>query len=91
MRLRTAKLFRLLVPLAITSTKGSIRRLGRRWTSLHRLVYVSAILAVLHFIWKVKVFTGDPVWYAGALALLLGFRLVWAIKTRRPAPAGVRS
>lgn len=83
--------FVLLVPLAITSTKGSIRRLGRRWTSLHRLVYVSAILAVLHFIWKVKVLTGDPVWYAGALALLLGFRLVWAIKTRRPAPAGVRS
>jgi methionine sulfoxide reductase heme-binding subunit len=83
--------FVLLVPLALTSTKGSIRRLGRNWTVLHRLVYVSAILAVLHFVWKVKVFTGDPVWYAGALALLLAFRLFWAIKTRRRAVAAVRS
>lgn len=78
--------FVLLVPLALTSTKGSIRRLGRKWTLLHRLVYVSAILAVLHFIWKVKVFTGDPVWYAATLALLLGFRVWWAIKTRRSRP-----
>lgn len=75
--------FVLLVPLALTSTKGSIRRLGKRWTLLHRLVYVSAILAVLHFIWKVKVFTGDPVLYAGTLALLLAFRLFWMIKARR--------
>jgi methionine sulfoxide reductase heme-binding subunit len=83
--------FVLLVPLALTSTKGSIRRLGRNWTVLHRLVYVSAIFAALHFIWKVKVFTGDPVWYAAALALLLAFRLFWAIKTRRRAVPPVRS
>ena len=73
----------LLVPLAVTSTKGSIRRLGKRWTQLHRLVYVAAVLAVLHFAWKVKVFTGDPVIYAGVLTLLLAFRVFWALRTRR--------
>ena len=52
--------FLLMVPLALTSTKGWIRRLGKKWALLHRLVYVSAICAVLHFAWKVKVFTGDP-------------------------------
>jgi sulfoxide reductase heme-binding subunit YedZ len=72
--------FLLLVPLALTSTKGWIRRLGKKWTLLHRLVYVAAICAVIHFAWKVKVFTGDPVLYAVVLTLLLGFRLariVW--------------
>ena len=53
--------FLLLVPLALTSTKGWIRRLGKKWALLHRLVYVAAICAVIHFAWKVKVFTGDPV------------------------------
>jgi sulfoxide reductase heme-binding subunit YedZ len=77
--------FVLLVPLALTSTKGWIRRLGRTWTQLHRLVYVAAILAVLHFIWKVKVFTGDPVVYAAILAVLLGFRLVVAVRRRLAA------
>ena len=71
--------FLLLIPLAVTSTKGWIRRLGRNWTRLHRLVYVSAILAVIHFAWKVKVFTGDPVWYAVALAVLLLFRVGWLV------------
>jgi sulfoxide reductase heme-binding subunit YedZ len=75
--------FLLLVPLALTSTKGWIRRLGKKWALLHRLVYVAAILAVIHFIWKVKVFTGDPVIYAVILALLLGFRLVWALRNRK--------
>lgn len=75
--------FVLLVPLAVTSTKGWIRRLGKKWALLHRLVYLAAILAVLHFIWKVKVFTGDPVLYAAILALLLGFRIVWALRHRK--------
>jgi sulfoxide reductase heme-binding subunit YedZ len=85
--------FLLLVPLAVTSTKGWIRRLGRKWTTIHRLVYVAAICAVIHFALKVKVFTGDPVWYAGVLTLLLGFRLAWSLRTRRqtarrvPAPS----
>ena len=71
--------FLLLVPLALTSTKGWIRRLGKKWTLLHRLVYVAAICAVIHFAWKVKVFTGDPVLYAVILTLLLGFRLAWNV------------
>ena len=77
----------LLLPLAVTSTKGWIRRLGKRWAQLHRLVYVAAILAVLHFAWKVKVFTGDPVIYAGVLAVLLAFRIFWLLRTR---PATIR-
>jgi len=76
--------FLLLIPLAVTSTQGWIRRLGRRWQSLHRLVYVSAIAAALHFIWKVKVAIGEPVYYAAILALLLGVRVLWR---RRPATA----
>jgi methionine sulfoxide reductase heme-binding subunit len=72
--------FLLMVPLALTSTRGWIRRLGRKWTLLHRLVYAAAILAILHFIWKVKVFTGDPVMYAAILAVLLGFRVIWALR-----------
>jgi methionine sulfoxide reductase heme-binding subunit len=74
--------FLLLVPLAVTSTKGWIRRLGKKWTLLHRLVYVAAICAVIHFAWKVKVFTGDPVLYAVILTLLLGFRLAWFLRTQ---------
>ena len=79
--------FLLLVPLAVTSTKGWIRRLGKKWALLHRLVYVAAILAVIHFIWKVKIFTGDPVVYAAILAVLLAFRVVWTVQAfRRSAP-----
>jgi sulfoxide reductase heme-binding subunit YedZ len=63
--------FVLLIPLAVTSTKGWIRRLGRRWQLLHRLIYVSASLAVLHFIWKVKSDLRDPLFYAAILTVLL--------------------
>ena len=69
--------FVLMIPLAVTSTRGWIRRLGRRWQLLHRLVYLSAIAACLHFIWKVKVVIGEPVYYAAILGILLLFRLVW--------------
>jgi methionine sulfoxide reductase heme-binding subunit len=83
--------FVLMIPLAVTSTRGWIRRLGRRWQLLHRLVYVSAIAACLHFLWKVKVVVGEPVYYALILAALLGFRLLWrlrpASKARQPAQA----
>ena len=72
----------LLVPLALTSTKGWIRRLGRRWQTLHRLIYVSALCAVIHFIWKVKVVIGEPVLYAGILTVLLGFRVIWWLRRR---------
>jgi methionine sulfoxide reductase heme-binding subunit len=74
--------FALMVPLAMTSTRGWIRRLGRRWQMLHRLVYVSAAAACLHFLWKVKVAIGEPVYYAVILALLLLFRLVWWARKR---------
>lgn len=85
--------FLLLLPLAVTSTKGWIRRLGKTWALLHRLVYLSAMLAVIHFAWKVKVFTGDPVLYAALLTVLLGFRIVWMLKTsnRRPRVRAARS
>jgi sulfoxide reductase heme-binding subunit YedZ len=73
--------FLLLIPLAVTSTRGWIRRLGKKWTQLHRLVYVAAILATIHFAWKVKVVTGDPVYYALALTVLLGFRVAWRLWT----------
>ena len=75
--------FALMVPLALTSTKGWIRRLGRRWQLLHRLIYASAIAACLHFIWKVKVAIGEPVYYAAILAALLGFRLLWRLRSNR--------
>jgi sulfoxide reductase heme-binding subunit YedZ len=75
--------FLLMVPLAVTSTRGWIRRLGRRWQLLHRLAYVSALAACVHFIWKVKVVVGEPVVYAGILAVLLGARLVWRFRTAR--------
>jgi len=77
--------FTCMVPLAITSTKGWIRRLGRRWQMLHRLIYVSGLAACLHFIWKVKVVIGEPVYYAAILLVLLGFRIVWRYRpSRRP-------
>jgi sulfoxide reductase heme-binding subunit YedZ len=79
-----------LVPLAITSTRGWIRRLGRQWQTLHRLAYVAAAAACLHFIWKVKVAVGEPVYYAAILAVLLGLRLAWrarAIRAERRQPA----
>jgi methionine sulfoxide reductase heme-binding subunit len=82
--------FVLLVPLAVTSTKGWIRRLGRRWQRLHRLIYVAASLAVVHFIWKVKSDLRDPLFYASILGLLLGFRAVWWLAKRTRAPASLR-
>ena len=68
----------LLIPLALTSTAGMMRRLGRRWQQLHRLVYVAAILGAWHFWWQVKKDISEPLIYAGILALLLGFRAVTA-------------
>lgn len=67
----------LLVPLAVTSTAGMVKRLrARTWTRLHRLVYVIAVLGVVHFIWLAKVGRMTPYYYAGILALLLGIRVV---------------
>ncbi len=67
--------FVLLTPLAITSTKGMIRRLGKNWKRLHSLVYLISILAVIHFWWMVKLDVTEPVIYSGVLVILLAERL----------------
>ena len=76
----------LLVPLAITSTSGWIKRLGRHWARLHLLVYAIAVLAVLHFWWLVKSDIREPALYAGIAALLLGWR-AWRRWKPRTAPS----
>jgi methionine sulfoxide reductase heme-binding subunit len=77
----------LLVPLTLTSTAKSQRRLGRRWTRLHRLVYAVAVLGVWHFWWQVKKDVREPLIYAGGLAVLLAWR-VW--KERRSLVSAVK-
>jgi methionine sulfoxide reductase heme-binding subunit len=76
--------FVLMIPLALTSTSGMVRRLGgRRWQMLHRLIYVSAIAGAIHFYWKVKSDVTVPVRFAVVVAVLLGYRLVaYAMKRR---------
>ena len=75
--------FVLMIPLALTSTAGWIRRLGGRWWNrLHRLVYVTGICGVVHFLWLVKVVETEQIAYAVILAVLLGLRLWWAIAKR---------
>jgi sulfoxide reductase heme-binding subunit YedZ len=69
--------FLLLVPLAITSTRAWMRRLGRRWVVLHRLVYAAAVAGCLHFLWLVKADTREPLVYSGILVVLLGARIWW--------------
>lgn len=66
----------LLIPLAVTSTRGWQRRLGRNWTKLHRLIYPAAVLGVVHFWWQVKADIREPLLYAVLLGVLLGYRVV---------------
>jgi len=68
--------FVLMFPLAVTSNAAMIRRLGKRWQQLHRLVYIAAIAGVIHFYWLVKADISRPAQYGAVLALLLGYRLV---------------
>jgi sulfoxide reductase heme-binding subunit YedZ len=78
--------FTLMLPLAVTSTAGWIRRLGgRRWNLLHRLVYLSAILGVVHYWWLVKADTTRPLRYAAIVAVLLLARVVFAYNARHAA------
>jgi methionine sulfoxide reductase heme-binding subunit len=74
--------FVLMIPLAITSTAAMIRRLGKRWQQLHRLVYLAAIGGVIHFYWLVKADIRRPAQYGAVLALLLGYRLVVKLRPR---------
>ncbi len=78
--------FVLLIPLAVTSTRASVRRLGgRRWQKLHRLVYVAAVTGTTHYLWAVKKDTLLPILYFGIFATLLGIRLIWRRgRTRTP-------
>ena len=85
-----------MLPLAITSTTGWIRRLGgKRWQKLHRLIYLSAAAGVVHFIWLVKADLRRPLTYGAILAVLLAYRLTtWLLSrqkaktnSRQPAPA----
>lgn len=84
--------FLMLLALAITSTKGWIRRLGPRWQRLHRLVYIAALLGVVHFYWQVKADTREPLIFAGVLLALLVARRRWPFQrvrgTQVPRPEG---
>lgn len=90
--------FTLLIPLAITSTTGWIRRLGgKRWQMLHRLIYVSAICGVIHYLWLVKADIRKPLEYGIILAVLLSYRIVvWIMpkfraRTRVSLPPGAET
>jgi sulfoxide reductase heme-binding subunit YedZ len=72
--------FVLLIPLAVTSNNRMMRRLKKNWVKLHKLVYVIAVLGVLHFLWLVKADTLEPLIYASILLLLLGYRAYYQRK-----------
>jgi sulfoxide reductase heme-binding subunit YedZ len=81
-----------LVPLAITSTNGWIRRLGgKRWQRLHQLVYVAAAAGVLHYFWLVKKDIQYPLVYGVILIVLLGARLWWAADRARARRSPARA
>ena len=83
--------FVLLIPLAATSTKRMVQRLGgKRWQLLHRLVYAIAVLGVVHFWWLVKKDIREPLVFAAVAALLLGVRLVFLARKARVAPQAAR-
>ena len=79
----------LLIPLAITSTSGWIRRLGgKRWQLLHRAIYLTAMAGVIHFYWLVKSDVRRPLRYAFLVGILLAWRFgAWLIGRRRQSPA----
>ena len=79
-----------LVPLALTSTRGMVRRLDAvRWQRLHKLIYVATAAGVVHFWWLVKPDVSEPFVYASILALLLGLRLFWVVRQRSTALYGI--
>ncbi len=79
--------FVLMIPLALTSTKSSIRKLGgKRWNQLHRLVYVSAVAGCVHYLWAVKKDLAEPMLYAAVFVVLFALRVV----LRKPGPRSSR-
>ena len=84
--------FVLMIPLAVTSTKGWIRRMGgKRWSVLHRLVYMSAVAGVIHYYWLVKSAITRPVFYGCLVALLLSIRVAYWAFGRRTRTATART
>jgi sulfoxide reductase heme-binding subunit YedZ len=83
--------FTILALLAITSTAGWMRRLRRNWQRLHRLAYVAAIAAAIHFAWGQKAAIAEPLQWAAYLALLLGLRLFWTLRKRTARPVAAVS
>jgi methionine sulfoxide reductase heme-binding subunit len=83
--------FALMIPLALTSTKWAIRKLGgKRWQVLHRLVYASATAGVIHYIWLVKADLRKPLEYGAVLTALLAYRVIaWGMARMKPAPRPV--
>jgi len=81
--------FVLMIPLALTSTKGWIRRIGgKRWQALHRLIYFSAAAGVIHYIWLVKADLRKPLQYASVMGVLMVYRVVvWAGAKAKASPA----
>ena len=75
-----------MIPLGVTSTNGWMKRLGKRWRKLHRLVYPIAILGCWHFWWQVKEDILEPLVYAAILSCLLGIRIWHASARKRQAP-----
>ena len=71
----------LLIPLAVTSTNGMMRRLGRRWKTLHRLIYLIVLLGIWHYYWQVKADVREPLIYLAITLVLLGWR-VWKVRRR---------
>lgn len=75
--------FMLIIPLVLTSTKTMQKRLGRNWAKLHRLVYVIAVLGIIHFVWQSKADLNEPLSYALVLIVLLGVRVYWYLRKRK--------
>ena len=78
--------FVLMIPLAATSTQWAIRKLGKRWQKLHRLIYLSASAGVIHYLWLVKIDKRVPEIYGAVLSVLLLYRLAIWYRDRRMAP-----
>jgi sulfoxide reductase heme-binding subunit YedZ len=77
----------LMVPLAFTSTSASVRRLGfRRWQRLHQLAYLAGVLAIIHFVWRVKIDISQPLLYGIVLGTLLLVRVAFWLRQRASAP-----
>ncbi len=79
--------FLILLALGVTSPRAMVRRLGKRWKPLHRLVYLAAVLAIIHLLWILRTDIGEAVIYGSILAILLAFRMYKAVVRRKKSLA----